>query len=149
MDTLVDGIAAIAASLEVLKEMNEIDQESDLPSVKLKIAELTTALASVQVILATTQQEIASKDETILTLQQNLERQKTTIEREGFLYDQASDGSPEGAPYCPRCHQKDGVMMRLTESERDEFRMECPECKATYAVVARSYAEQRDKPAII
>ena len=149
MDNLADGISAIASSLELLKEMNEIDQDSDFSSVKLNIAELTTALASVQVILATTQQEIATRDETIIALKRNFERQNKTVEQEGFLYDKASDGSPEGAPYCPRCHQKDGLMMRLTESERDEFRMECPECRANYSVVARTYEESRDKPAII
>jgi hypothetical protein len=53
--------------------------------------------------------------------------------REGnFLCEKKADGSPWGQPFCPRCEQIDGVMIKLAYDEGQRGNAICPQCKAKY-----------------
>jgi predicted Zn-ribbon and HTH transcriptional regulator len=128
MVDFVLGLQAAAAGLSVLKELNKVDNEYDKAGLKLKIAELSSALATVQITLAEAQSEAAKKNVEIAKLQSNFKQKTEMVEHEGFMYRRSSNGRPLGRAYCPRCLDS-GLLMMTTEWKNGT---RCPECKNEY-----------------
>lgn len=135
MVDFVSALQAASAALNVLKELNQVDREFDKAALRLKVAELSGALATVQIALADAQAEARKKDDEIAKLQSNF-KQKTEgmIEFEGFMYRKSDDGRPRDRPMCPRCLEDGTVMMMFERGNRAR----CPECENEY--VARIFA---------
>lgn len=135
MVDFVTGLQAAASGLSVLRELSKIDSEYDKAALKLKVAELSGALATVQITLAEAQIEAARKDAEITKLRDNFKRKEKMVEHYGYFYRRGVDGKPKGYPYCPRCLDK-GVVMMVVETYKPGNPEQCPECKSEYQGVA-------------
>jgi hypothetical protein len=131
MVDFVTGLQAAAAGLSVLKELNKVDNEYDKAALKLKVAELSNALATVQITLAEAQTEAAKKDAEIAKLQGNFKQKEEMVEYHGFHYRKGGDGKPKGRAYCPRCLDK-GLLMMTVHMYKPGRPSGCPECKSEY-----------------
>ena len=80
---------------------------------KLKIAELSGALATVQIAFAEAQSEAVKKDAEIEKLRASFKDKSELFEFEGFFYRKGADGKPKGDPYCPRCLQEGKLMVTV------------------------------------
>jgi hypothetical protein len=102
---------------------------------KAKAAELLSNLADVKVALVDAREEIAEREKEIARLKAAFQLREDCVRRDNFLYDKNPDGSPAGQPYCSRCEQIDGVMIKLTYDEGMRGNAICPQCKAKYRQV--------------
>lgn len=125
-------ISAVGAALGVVKELKQIDAQFDQASLKLKIAELTAALADAKLGLVEVAEALRDKDAKISELAALLKyRADNLVDYNGFRY-LAKDGKPSGLPYCPVCEHK-GIYVRLAQ-DRSKAGMPycCPSCKGNY-----------------
>lgn len=125
------ALEAASTGLGVLKELSQITKAYDEAALKLKIAELTGTLATVQIALAEAQSEAAKKDALIAKLEGNFKEKVEMVEYKGFHYRKGGDGRPRGRAYCPRCLEKGRVFMTVKTAKAGRPD-ECPECKTEY-----------------
>jgi septal ring factor EnvC (AmiA/AmiB activator) len=125
MVDFVTGLQAAAAALSALKELNKVDSEYDKAALKLKVAELSNALATVQITLAEAQTEMAKKDAEIAKLRENFKQKDELVEDSGHFYRRGPDGRPRGRLYCPVCLAKGELFMTIEVADGTE----CPSCK--------------------
>ena len=131
MVDFVVGLAAAGNALKILKELNQIDRDLDKATLKLKIAELTSALASAQMTLVEAQTEAQEKDKEISKPAANFKAKADLIEVRGYHYRKRPDGKPQGRPYCPRCIQEGHLMMTVSTNEAGRP-VTCPECQRKF-----------------
>lgn len=115
-----------------MKQLNEIDARVDEASFKLKIAEVTAALAEAKLGLVDAQEALRAKDAELSALRDRLKfKAEETTSYKGLTYD-AVDGKPVGAPYCPLCEAQ-GKFIRLVEYVAlPGHPWKCPACKADF-----------------
>jgi DNA repair exonuclease SbcCD ATPase subunit len=137
---LVDFMTALATAGQAIKlaqDLRGIDKAVDAAEFKLKIAELTCALADIKIALTEAKEELGIRDAKIASLTKQFQRSAETVEIKGFKYNKTEDSKPRGKPYCPVCEQKHGHFFHLTRIAGKDI---CPNCKAVFHLVT-IYAE--------
>jgi hypothetical protein len=129
---IIGALGLATKSLELAKAIKDIDKKLGEAELKAKAAELLSNLADVKVALVETRDELEQKDREIARLKAAFQLKAEGVRRTNFLYDKAPDGQPKGQPYCPRCEQIDGVMIKLTYDEGMRGNAICPHCKSKY-----------------
>lgn len=67
--TVMEGLSAASAAIGIVKELKDIDRSIDEATFKLKIADLTTALAEAKIALSDAKLALAEKDTEIRNLE--------------------------------------------------------------------------------
>jgi hypothetical protein len=125
-------IATATKSLEMVKALKDIDKQIGEAELKARAADLLSNLADLKVALVEAKEEAALKDSEIAKLKKAFQLRNDGVRHNSFLYDKGSDGQPVGQPYCTRCEQIDGVMIKLTYDDGMRGNAICPQCKAKY-----------------
>src|ERR1700722_14711551 len=125
-------IATTSKSLELVKALKDIDKQIGEAELKAKAAEPFSNLADVKIALVEAKEEAAAKDAEIAKLKNAFQLRSDCVRHNSFLYDKSAEGKPLGQPYCTRCEQIDGVMIKLTYDTGERGNAICPECKAKY-----------------
>jgi DNA repair exonuclease SbcCD ATPase subunit len=131
---MVDFVTALATASQALKLLNDlcgIDKAYDQAELKLKIADLTTALADLKIVLSDARDELNKKQSEIEDLKNLMKRKADLVEVAGYKYDKNTDGQPTGAPYCPVCEQKLGLLIHITHVLHTQ---QCPSCQGYFRV---------------
>ncbi|GGA50908.1 hypothetical protein GCM10011385_00180 [Nitratireductor aestuarii] len=129
---IAGSIAAVSSALTIVKEIKEIDAQLDQASLKLKIAELTEALAEAKLGLVDVLEDLRMKDQEISRLNDQLRyRAENLIDYNGFRY-QNVEGSPKGRPYCPACEAKGLYIMVAQDRNTPGHPYKCPSCRADF-----------------
>ncbi|PAQ00761.1 hypothetical protein LRP31_07435 [Mesorhizobium mediterraneum] len=125
-------IAAVGSALSIVKEIRAIDTQIDQATLKLKIAELTSALADAKLGLVDVAQLLHEKAAQITKLTALVKyRAENLVDQNGFRYE-AKDGKAFGPPYCPVCEAK-GIFLKLAQNRAlPGIPYVCPSCKANY-----------------
>lgn len=133
---IVTGIAALTQALDIAKKLREFGQTFDEAEFKLKIAELYSALADAKMSLADSKQQLEEKDAEIDRLKRTFQNRADCIIINDLKYEKGQDGRPTGRPYCPRCDEVDGRLIKLRQKyEPDRGNVQyCPECERPYEV---------------
>lgn len=125
-------ITAVGSALKIVKELREIDAHLDQASLKLKVAELTEALAEAKLGLVDVAEELKAKDTIIAQLNERMRyRAENLIDHKGFRYQQV-DGVPKGRPYCPVCETKGIYVMVAQDRNTSGHPYKCPSCRADF-----------------
>ncbi|WP_426289053.1 hypothetical protein ACN9MC_04870 [Ensifer adhaerens] len=137
---IAGAIAGVTAALGLVKELRDINAQLDQAELKLKIADLTTALSDAKLGLVDVAQSLRDKDTEIADLKKLVKyRAENLIDQQGFRYPN-KDGKADGLPYCPACEAK-GIFIRLAQDRNTPGHpFKCPSCRADYGyngVVAR------------
>jgi hypothetical protein len=111
--------------------VNAINSDFDKAALKLRIGELSGALATAQITLAEAQPAINAKDQEIAALKKSFALCEELVEYEGYHYRKNSVGKPQGRPFCPRCFQEGRLMMMMNQG-MPERGSQCPECERPY-----------------
>lgn len=129
---IAGSIAAVGSALTIVKELKEIDAQLDQAALKLKIAELTEALAEAKLGLVDVLEDLRAKDQEIVRLNEKLKyRAENLSDFNGFRY-QNINGLPKGLPYCPACEAK-GLYIKLAQDRSSRgVPYKCPSCRADY-----------------
>jgi hypothetical protein len=136
MTTIADGIAAVAAALNLAKELVGVNKAFGEAEFKLKIAELTTSLSTAKMALSDAQEELQKKEAENASLRKSFEFRGELIEIKGFKYRKGKERQAVGAPFCPRCEQNVGKFYQLTKRHKPGVPFACPNCDAEYTGVA-------------
>jgi hypothetical protein len=124
-------IASITAPIGFAKELVAVDKAVDQAEWKLKLADLTSALADAKIGVAELKGEIEAKNGEIAKLKKAFEFQGQTIKIGDMNYE-AQDGKPVGMPFCPRCIAADGFYIKLTRLSQTNSPAQCPQCKSMF-----------------
>jgi hypothetical protein len=125
-------IATTTKSLEMVKALKDIDKQIGEAELKAKAAELLSNLADLKIALVEAKEEATTKEAEIITLKKSFQLRADCVRHYNFLYDKSVDGKPQGQPYCTRCEQIDGVMIKVTYDEGMRGNAICPQCKTKY-----------------
>jgi hypothetical protein len=74
---------------------------------KLKLADLISALAEAKIELTEVQETIAQKDKRIAELEEALQSSDSLVRRYDAYYHTDENGQPIGIPFCLRCWEND------------------------------------------
>jgi hypothetical protein len=124
-------VSTISAAIGLAKELNSIDKAMDQATWKLKVADLTSALADAKMGAIELKEALDQRDKEIARLTKAFEFKGETIEKHNMLYEKRN-GRPVGMPFCPRCLQVDGRFMKLTPLRKEGRPSQCPQCKTEY-----------------
>ncbi len=124
-------ISSATAALGFAKELIEVDRAVDQAQWKLKLAELTSALADLKVGALELKSEIDARDKEIVRLRDAFKFRGQTIKKHDQIYEMW-EGRPVGMPFCPRCLAEDGFHMKLTSLAQPGRPTQCPRCKSMY-----------------
>jgi hypothetical protein len=141
---MVDFMTALATAGQAYKlaqDLRGIDKAVDAAGYKIKIADLTEALADLKHALIEARDDLAEKDAVIEQLKKLLQRKAELVEHRGFSYDKTNDGKPKGDAYCPVCMEKGKLLIRLMPPSRGMTTSRCPNCKEQYRVGQFGYDE--------
>jgi hypothetical protein len=129
---IAGSIAAVTAAIGLVKDLKEIDAQFDKAEMKLKIAELTVALADAKMGLVEVAQQLRDKDAQIADLNAKVKyRAEKLVDQNGFRY-KSVDGKASGLPYCPACENK-GLFIKLAQDRNAPGHpYKCPNCRADY-----------------
>ena len=129
--TISTVLGSIKTATDIAKLIKDSGSSLEQAEVKLKIAELVSALADAKIELAEVQGELQSKDQIIASLRDDLAK-KEGVKFDGEYYFAVNDD----VPYCPVCYEKDNKLIHLTFYERgfydDEAFYECRVCTHKY-----------------
>src|SRR5690606_3293548 len=117
----------------------------DQATLKLKVAELTSALAETQLGLLEMSEELRAKDAEIQRLSQLPIDLSSKLMVRAYYLDAFEDGTPKGEPYCPYCIETKAGMFRLNKTH-NSLRMRCPHCKNEYQNAPNYYYEKQQRP---
>ena len=123
-------------SLELVKALRDIDKQLGEAELKAKAAELLSNLADVKIALVEAGDELRERDAMITRLKAAFQLKEDCVRQNDFLYSKSPAGTPTGSPYCPRCEQIDGVMIKLARDAGERGNAICPQCKSKYRHVA-------------
>lgn len=138
MDLITSAGAAIAAGKALLTVV-DVKSAVDTADLKLKVAELTSALADLKLSAVDMQDE------------NNELRKKLTLRGrvlyEGTAYWEIVDGGAKDGPFCQRCYDVESRLVRL-QIDRQFGQMACKQCKSGYAGSETAELKQRRGPAV-
>jgi len=130
--TDISVIASILGSVKTATEIAKLLKDSDLSlekaEMKLKLADLISALADARIETAEIQSLIAEKDERMKQLQEDLET-KANIRYEKPYY-WLGEGDQRDGPFCQHCFDKGGKLVRLQGCGNGYW--DCKVCKNNY-----------------
>lgn len=129
------GIPEIAAALAAIKTATDIARtvktaETSLShaELKLRLADMISALADVKIELSALAETIVNKDLKIKELERLLEEKKD-IEKFGDAYYRLSEtGEAKGEPLCTKCWEVDKMQVHLVANQNNRSFMTCPNC---------------------
>lgn len=132
---IAGSLSAVSAALGLVKELREIDVQFDKAELKLKIAELTSALSDAKLGLVDVAEELKLKESEIARLQGIIDfRETKLIDKGQFRYFADSEGKPIGLPLCPPC-EKNGDFLAVVQDRSKgvgKITYYCPKCKSNY-----------------
>lgn len=100
-------LTTISSAIKLVRELRYADKAIDEAQWKLKVADLTTALADTKMGVTELKDEIEVRDSEIARLKESFAFRGQTIERHNMTYEMRY-GNPVGMPFCPRCLTVDG-----------------------------------------
>lgn len=129
------ALAAISAALKLVGDLRDINNEYDKAEMKLKIADLTTALADAKHGLVDVAEDIRKHEAEIVRLKGLLAfRSEKLIDKGQFRYFSDGEGNPKGAPICSVCEQKGNHLAVVQDRSKGigKITYYCPSCIANY-----------------
>ncbi|RCW85392.1 hypothetical protein [Phyllobacterium bourgognense] len=133
-------ISAVTTALGFVRELNAIDVQADKAELKLKIAEISSALADAKMGLIDAVEIVREKDKAIAEAKAALKfRAENLINFDGMFYDQR-DGKPVGDPYCTVCIETGSTYKLVNDVSAAGHPFKCPKCKSNYGM-ARAFTK--------
>lgn len=132
----IASIGAVLSSLKTATEIAKFIRESDLSieraELKLKVAELVSALADVKLELVELQEAFVKKDDRIRALEEAFQTKDSLVRRRDAYYRLDERGEPVGVPYCLRCWENDHKQRQLVHEAKDRHTRVCTTCGHRY-----------------
>lgn len=116
------------------KELRDIDNQFDKAELKLKIADLSSALADAKHGILDAGDLVKAKDQEIEALKETLRFKADTVLVNGYRYRKNDDGGAAGHAYCTSCASDDRWIETITSQGAGRHTV-CPRCKADFGYI--------------
>jgi transposase-like protein len=133
----MEPITAIASAITSIKTATEIaqllktsDETFIKAELKLKLAELMSALADTKIAVSELKEIILEKDQEIKRIIDKQKINESIIFVDPVYRKRMDNGQMEGF-YCPRCFDAESKLIRLDNNHDGSFN--CKNCKSIYA----------------
>lgn len=129
------AITSLKNATDIAKLIKESGATLEKAEIKMKLAELISALADAKLEVSDLKELLVSKDEEIRKLQESQDLKKHMIWEKPYYWNMQS-GEKDG-PLCPQCYDSDSKLIRLQESGTGSWH--CRTCNASY--IDKNYQE--------
>ena len=120
------ALSSIKIATDIAKMIRESSTSLEKAELNLKTAELISSLADTKIQLADIKQVLLDRDEKIISLEGAMRA------RESLVYDQPYywqvSGETKTGPYCQKCYDVDGKLVRLQGSTSTRGWWQCQGC---------------------
>jgi len=123
---------SIKTATDIAKLLKDADFSLEKADLKLKIAELVSALADVKMQTTEMQDVLSSRDLQIKELKDSLELKCKVTKLGDAYYKLNDDGKPTGDPFCLNCWESKNKLLHLSSSATGMYIRSCPSCKTNY-----------------
>ena len=128
---VAEYITGLKVAWDVAKTLKIATDAIDDAHIKLQMAELISALADAKI-------EAAENAEVIYKLKQQIDREESLIYEKGLYFRILVDGEKDG-PFCQKCYDSEGLLMRTYEGQAYIATIEkwgnahtCRKCNSVY-----------------
>jgi len=126
------SITAVLGSIKTATDIAKFIKDSDLSlekaETKLKLADLIGTLADAKLEVIGVQQTLAEAEARVRDLEGQLRTKESLRWKEPAYW--VEDGLRSDGPFCQKCYDTDGRLVRLLGDGRGRF--ECKACKSNY-----------------
>lgn len=126
--SITAALSSIKAAAELAKLIKDSGASLEQAEIKLKIAELISALADAKIELATIQGVLLEKDLKIDELTKRIEQKANVMWEKPYYW--VIDGDKKDGLYCQKCYDTENKLVRLQGGGRDNWH--CYSCKGRY-----------------
>jgi hypothetical protein len=130
--SIAAAVASIKAAADIVRMVYDSGQSLAHAELKVKLAEIATALADARLDLAGVQEVLAERDRRIKELEEAFEIKDALIQWHDAYYSIGADGKPAGDPYCLRCWEVEHKRYHLHCEARDRRVNVCSNCNKRY-----------------
>ncbi len=120
------ALAGIKSATEIAKIIKDSGASLEQAEIKLKLADLISALADAKIEIANIREALSEKEIQIKELNQKLEIKENIVWQKPYYFI-IENGKKDG-PYCQKCYDSKQLLMRLQGTEGF---WQCNECKST------------------
>lgn len=127
--TIAAALASLRSAADIVRYFRDSKNALDSAEANMKLAELLNAIADAKNEMATIKEQLLEKDERIAQLERENEIRSRLIYR-SFAYFLPREGDGEDGPFCQRCQDKDGNLVRLQVGPNGYWN--CAVCKNNF-----------------
>lgn len=131
--TIGAALSSIKTASEIVKFLRESDTSLERAEMRLKLADVVTALADAKMEIVDVQETIAKKDQRISELEAAFQSKDTLVKRYDAYYASDPDGNATGTPYCLRCWEVDHKKRNLVRDATGRHIRVCTDCGHQYS----------------
>jgi hypothetical protein len=141
---LISGaLTSLKTATEIAKLLRESNFSLEKAELKLKVADLISALADVKIELVDLQDTLIEKDKQIVALEAAFEIKDTLIRKGDTYYKLDEQGQKIGGPYCPRCWENDHKNRQLVHNPKNVRSWICATCHQEYHGLTTRHVKMR------
>lgn len=131
MATISAITGSVKAAIDIAKAIKDADVSLEKAELKIRMAELISALADTKIASAEIVEISRHKDAEIEKLRNLLKFKEKLIRVNEAYFEVDESGKPMGGPYCSHCWEASSKAIHL-RSVRASFIKECPACQTSY-----------------
>lgn len=131
--TIAAVLNNIKVATDIAKAIRESDHSIERAELKLKLAEMISALADAKIEVTDVQQLISEKERQIAELEEAFQTKDALVKRFDAYYHVDSDGAPTGEPFCMSCWQVKHKKFNLQQLVSDRYVRVCVACGNQYS----------------
>jgi hypothetical protein len=131
--TIATVLSSLKTATDIAKFLRESDFSIERAELKLKLADLISALAETKMELAELQDTISGKEERIAELEEAFQAKDTLVRSGDAMYVKDESGKPIGNALCLRCWETDHKQRSLVTGAAPGLRINvCIACGQKY-----------------
>jgi len=128
MTSISAALSSVKTATDIAKFIRDSDVTFEKAEIKLKLADLITALADARIQIAEIKESLSEKDAQIKELLAQLEVKGSLIWESPYYWLTQPNG--RDGPFCQRCYDKDRALVRLQGNSRGYW--QCKACMSDY-----------------
>lgn len=126
------ALASLKAATDIAKFLRGSDLSLEKAELKLKLADLVSALADAKIQVVEIQETLQEKDKRIMDLEDAFQSKDKLFRHFDAYYMANENGNPVGVPYCLRCWETDHKKRQLVYEAGDHSKRVCTSCGHKY-----------------
>lgn len=129
---ITSALSSVKTATDIAKLLTNSDLSLEKAELKLKLAELVSALADAKIQIAEIQELLTEKENKIKELDESFQTKDTLVQKWDAYYKVDGGGNPTGKPYCMHCWEVKHKTFHLHDEAGNSRVRACPSCNTKY-----------------